>query len=42
MERDEEFWGQTGLLHDIDFERYPEEHCRKAPELLREAGVGRT
>ena len=37
---DEEFWGQTGLLHDIDFERYPEEHCRKAPELLREAGVG--
>lgn len=37
---DEEFWGQTGLLHDIDFEQYPEEHCRKAPELLHEAGVG--
>lgn len=37
---DEEFWGQVGLLHDIDFERYPEEHCKKAPELLREAGVG--
>ena len=37
---DEEYWGQTGLLHDIDFELYPEEHCKKAPELLREAGVG--
>ena len=36
---DEEYWGQTGLLHDIDFELYPEEHCKKAPELLREAGV---
>ncbi len=29
-----------GLLHDIDFEQYPEEHCQKAPELLRNAGVG--
>ena len=29
-----------GLLHDIDFELYPEQHCVKAPELLREAGVG--
>ena len=37
---DEEFWGLVGLLHDIDFEMYPEEHCIKAPELLREAGVG--
>ena len=37
---DEEFWGQVGLLHDIDFELYPEEHCKKAPELLREAGIG--
>ncbi len=37
---DEEFWGQTGLLHDIDFELYPEQHCVKAPELLREGGVG--
>lgn len=36
---DEEYWGQTGLLHDIDFEQYPEEHCIKAPELLREAGI---
>lgn len=38
-EAEEEFWGITGLLHDIDFERYPEEHCKKAPELLREGGV---
>jgi predicted hydrolase (HD superfamily) len=30
-----EFWGVVGLLHDIDFERYPEEHCLRAPELLR-------
>ena len=37
---EEEFWGIVGLLHDIDFEMWPEEHCKKAPELLREAGVG--
>lgn len=37
---DEEYWGIVGLLHDIDFEEYPEQHCIKAPELLREAGVG--
>ena len=35
---DAEFWGIVGLLHDIDFERWPEEHCQKAPELLREIG----
>lgn len=34
---EEEYWGIVGLLHDIDFELYPEEHCVKAPELLREA-----
>ena len=34
-----EYWGIVGLLHDIDFELYPEEHCIKAPELLRENGV---
>lgn len=33
---DEDFWGLVGLLHDIDFEQYPEEHCQKAPELLKE------
>ncbi len=37
---DAEYWGVVGLLHDIDFEEYPEQHCIKAPELLREAGVG--
>lgn len=37
---EEDFWGICGLLHDIDFELYPEEHCIKAPELLREGGVG--
>jgi predicted hydrolase (HD superfamily) len=35
-----EYWGIVGLLHDIDFEQYPEQHCIKAPELLSEAGVG--
>lgn len=37
---DAEYWGIVGLLHDIDFELYPEEHCIRAPELLREGGVG--
>ena len=36
---DVDFWGLVGLLHDIDFEMWPEEHCVKAPELLKEAGV---
>ena len=39
-ENDAEYWGIVGLLHDIDFELYPEEHCLKAPELLKEGGVG--
>ena len=34
-----DFWGTAGLLRDIDFEMYPEQHCVKAPELLREAGA---
>ncbi len=37
---DAEYWGLVGLLHDIDFELYPAEHCLKAPELLRAGGVG--
>jgi predicted hydrolase (HD superfamily) len=37
---DRDYWGVVGLLHDIDFERFPDQHCLKAPELLREAGVG--
>ncbi|MDR1466500.1 MAG: hydrolase [Treponema sp.] len=36
---DSEFWGVVGLLHDVDFEQYPNEHCLKAPYLLREAGA---
>lgn len=35
-----DYWGISGLLHDIDFEMYPEEHCKKAPELLEKGGVG--
>lgn len=38
-QEDAEYWGIVGLLHDIDFELYPEQHCIKAPELLKEAGV---
>ncbi len=37
---DADYWATVGLLHDIDFEQYPDEHCLKAPDLLREAGVG--
>ena len=36
---DAEYWGIVGLLHDIDFEQWPEQHCVKAPELLREGGA---
>jgi predicted hydrolase (HD superfamily) len=36
---EQDYWALTGLLHDIDFELYPEEHCRKAPELLKQGGV---
>ena len=35
-----DFWAAAGLLHDVDFEKWPEEHCRKAPELLAEIGCG--
>lgn len=34
-----DFWAMAGLLHDIDFEQWPEQHCQKAPELLKEAGT---
>ena len=37
--KDAEYWGIVGLLHDIDFELYPAEHCLKAPELLKDGGV---
>lgn len=36
---DADFWGLCGLLHDVDFEKYPEQHCQKAPELLAEIGA---
>ena len=36
---DADNWGLVGLLHDIDFEKYPDEHCIKAPELLAEIGA---
>jgi len=39
LEAEEDFWGTVGLLHDIDFENWPTEHCKKAPELLKEGGV---
>ena len=34
-----DFWGLCGLLHDIDFEIYPDQHCQKAPELLAEVNA---
>ena len=39
LNEDEEKWGVIGLLHDIDYEKYPEEHCKKAVELLKAADV---
>lgn len=38
-ESDEDFWGLVGLLHDLDFEMYPEEHCIKSQEIMREKGL---
>ena len=35
----EEFWGIVGLLHDLDFEQYPEEHCVRSQQIMRERGV---
>ena len=37
---EEDFWRLVGLLHDVDFEQYPDEHCQKAPELLAEIDAG--
>lgn len=36
---DADFWATVGLLHDVDFEKFPEQHCAKAPELLAEIGA---
>ncbi|NOY37103.1 MAG: HDIG domain-containing protein [Chlorobi bacterium] len=35
---DEEKWGIVGLVHDLDYEMYPEQHCKKSEEILRKAG----
>ena len=34
--QDEEMWGVIGLVHDLDYERYPDQHCHKTEEILRE------
>ena len=39
-EDETDYWGLVGLLHDIDFEMYPQEHCVKAVEILRQGGAG--
>jgi len=39
FEAEVDFWGLCGLLHDVDYEMYPEQHCVKAPELLAEIGA---
>ena len=39
FKENEEYWGIVGLLHDVDFELYPEEHCKKCVELLKENNV---
>lgn len=36
---DENFWRMAGLLHDVDFEQYPDQHCKVAPQLLAEVGA---
>lgn len=36
---DEEVWGVAGLLHDLDYEQFPEEHCKKAEEIMRDRGI---
>ena len=36
---EKEFWGIVGLLHDLDFEQYPEEHCIKEQEIMKERGI---
>ncbi len=39
FENEANYWEIVGLLHDIDFELYPQEHCKKAPELLKDGGA---
>lgn len=37
-DEDDEKWGIVGLLHDLDYERFPEQHCQKSGEILAERG----
>ena len=39
LREDEVFWSLCGLLHDVDFEQYPDQHCKKAPELLAQVNA---
>lgn len=39
---DEEIWGVAGLLHDLDYEKFPQEHCQKAGEIMRARGIDET
>jgi predicted hydrolase (HD superfamily) len=36
---EKEFWGVVGLLHDLDFEQYPNEHCQKSQEIMKKRGI---
>lgn len=36
---EEEMWGIAGLLHDLDYEKFPTEHCKKAEEIMKEHGI---
>ncbi len=36
---EKEFWGIVGLLHDLDFEKYPDQHCIKSQEIMRKRGL---
>lgn len=38
-DEDEQLWGIVGLLHDLDYEQFPEQHCKKTAEILRERGI---
>ncbi len=39
FEQEQDFWGIAGLVHDVDFEMWPQEHCKKAYDLLKDAGA---
>ncbi|MCB6643806.1 HDIG domain-containing protein [[Clostridium] scindens] len=41
-DEDSEVWGVAGLLHDLDYEKFPDQHCQKAEEIMRESGVDET